>query len=598
ILFFFGVGNHGGGPTLRFLQVIEELKPKLPFLELKYSSLYDFYKKIIRQKQKIPIFKGELQYTCRGCYTSLIKIKFLNRYAENKLQTAEILSSISYKILNKEYPSLKIEKNWRKILFCQFHDIIAGTSIPKAYEDCLGLIESSIVFSKKLINENLWSISNVISTDNIEGFPVLFFNPTSFEREEVKRISFVQRYGYDFIIPKEIEFFDANNKEIYSQSIEEPNTGRKEYLVKVKIPPYGFNVYWWRPSTQQKKNYNLILKDNIIENQKLLVGIDKEKSGFRVILKEKNIDLFKEYGGIFLVIEDYSNAWGHGYSSFRDVIGKFDILELYNGENGNCMVSIFYKLVYNNSEIHQEVILYDGLPYIEVKGKIFWTEKNKFLKISFPLNLNNCKIYAEIPYGYIERPSDGNENPCQRWVEIIGMKEDEKVGVGFINCGWYGYDFFENELRISALRSPVYASLKDPQKLEKNKFYDFQSYGINEFKYWILPHLGEINSSNVVKYAYFLNNEIEYILPLRKKGYYSPPFSFINVSPENIVLSCIKKEENGDNIIFRLYEAYGEKTDAKIEIFGRKFMIKFDKFEIKTLKFFKKIKKLKEVDLN
>lgn len=598
ILFFFGVGNHGGGPTRKSLEIIEELKREKNFPKLEYSSIDRFFKNILKKKRRIPIVKGELQNHARGCYTSFIKIKHLNRYAENKIQTAEIISSLNYLIFKKEYNLKEFEKRWWDILFCQFHDIIAGTSIIEAYEDCLRLIDRAIIFSKETIDENLWFLSKNVNTEN-EGTPILLFNPTSFEREEVKRVSFNPMQN--FIPAKNVDFFDIDGKRILSQPIKEVNSGSNDFLIKVKIPPFGYKVYWWKLTSQNnknRKNENLLVKDLEMKNQFLIFELIPKEDGFRVKLKKGEWEVFKHIGGRFLVIEDKGNTWGHNIEKWRNVIGNFKLEEILKGEEGECMVSLKCKLVYNKSEIIQEILLYDNLPYIEVRGKIFWKEENKYLKISFPINLFNCAVYAEIPYGYLKRKSDGKEYPFQRWIAVEGIYNEKKYCLGIINTGWYGYDFFDGELRISVLRSPVFSSFKNSYELEKDSFFDFQSQGFSQFRYWILPFCGSLVDSSIVKYAYFLNNEIEYVLPLKSKGILPPTNSFLKIKPENLVISCVKKSEKGNSIILRVYETYGKPTEGEIEIFGKKFKINFSRHEIKTLRFENYIKyvKIKEVN--
>ena len=83
----------------------------------------------------------------------------------------------------RKYPEKGIKRNWIKILFNQFHDILAGSSIPEAYKDCLNMVGGTIFSAQYLINQKLWSLSKEINTENNNEFPILFFNPVSFERE-------------------------------------------------------------------------------------------------------------------------------------------------------------------------------------------------------------------------------------------------------------------------------------------------------------------------------------------------------------------------------------------------------------------------------
>ena len=597
VVCMFGVGNHGGGPTRKSLQIIEGLKKDKNLPTLEYSSLDKFFTSILKQNKHFPVVKDELQYHARGCYTSFSPIKRLNRLAENKILTAEIISTLLWEIKKRKYSGEKIEKAWREILFNQFHDILAGSSTPEAYKDSDRMLGKSIITSERIINEKLWHLSKLINTVKIEGMPVLFFNPTPFYREEVKEVSFQPRYN--FTSTSEVDFFNENGERVLSQSINDSNTTLRNYLAKIEIPPFGYRIYWWRPSSEKRKNKNLILKKNYMENQFVSLEVDSKTGGIKnVELKDSNWKIFKNTGAEFLVVDDPGDAWAHNIDSFRKVAGKFKFRKIIKGENGECLISLRCKMKFNNSEIFQEYILYDNLPYIEVRGKINWQEKHKILKLSFPVNIEKSKAYVEMPYYCLERKPDGKENPCHRWIDITGKCKGGEFGVSIINENWYGYDFDGKELRMSVLRSPVFASFKNPKDLNSDTFYDFQSQGISEFKYLILPHKGDFKNINTPKFASFFNQPTEYILPLSSKTELPPLNSFVKVSSENMVVTVLKKAEKGDALILRLYESYGKDTKGSLEIFGKSIKIHLKKFEIKTLKLEKKKGKFQVSEVN
>src|SRR5581483_5013559 len=95
---FYGVGNHGGGPTIANLQQIRELgDPYTP------SSLRVFFDGVARNGE-LPTVRGELQHHGRGCYTSHSGIKRWNRRAENLLLRAEKWSAIADSLGLRPYP--------------------------------------------------------------------------------------------------------------------------------------------------------------------------------------------------------------------------------------------------------------------------------------------------------------------------------------------------------------------------------------------------------------------------------------------------------------------------------------------------------------
>ncbi|MGC8804436.1 MAG: glycoside hydrolase family 38 C-terminal domain-containing protein, partial [Candidatus Ratteibacteria bacterium] len=565
---------------------------------LKYSNLNGFFSSVLRQRKKFPVVKDELQYHARGCYSAYYTGKRLNRMAENQILSTEAISTILWFFKKEKYPEQEIEALWHKILFNQFHDILAGSAILEGHIDSDRQLGQVIASSEEIINEKLWHFSSSINTEG-EGTPVLFFNPTSFTREEFKEISFSDNYKIEdniFSSPPDIDFFNEIGERVPSQSIEDPNSGIKNFVVKVMLPPFGTRVYWWRPSFSTKEHKKLVMQDHSLENDLLSMTLDEEFGGIKNLnLKTVNWSVFNKSGAEFLVIDDPGDTWGHGIDKYSNIIGKFRCTNIYQGEKGECFISLKCKMEFNKSEILLEYLLFDGMPFIEVRGKINWQEKNRVLKLSFPVNVENSEVFAEIPYAIIKRIPDGNENPCQRWVSICGKLNSKNYGLSIINQGWYGYDACQNELRMTVLRSPVFGSYKNPEVLRKEAFYDNQCIGINSIRYLILPFSGTINESSTQKIATFFNQQIEYILPLKHKGSVSSPFSFIKVEPENIVVTVLKKSVNDNSLVLRAYESYGKNTTARLEIKNKSFKVRFKRFEIKTFKF--KQDKLEEVNL-
>ncbi len=94
--------------------------------------------------------------------------------------------------------------------------------------------------------------------------------------------------------------------------------------------------------------------------------------------------------------------------------------------------------------------------------------------------------------------------------------------------------------------------------------------------------------------------------PADSSGELPPEFSFIEISPNNLILSALKKAEDSDEVILRFFETKGEATLARVEVFreikkvslvnlleqedreipftSRGFILQVNPFEIVTLK--------------
>jgi len=132
-LFSYGVGDHGGGPTIRDIQNGLTLKDENIFSEVSFSTTQRFFDDVKREMQDIPVIKDELNYIFEGCYTTHADIKKSNRQGENLLVSAEIFASLA-SVFGFDYPADKIKQAWQNICFNQFHDILDGTAIHSSYD--------------------------------------------------------------------------------------------------------------------------------------------------------------------------------------------------------------------------------------------------------------------------------------------------------------------------------------------------------------------------------------------------------------------------------------------------------------------------------
>ena len=149
--------------------------------------------------------------------------------------------------------------------------------------------------------------------------------------------------------------------------------------------------------------------------------------------------------------------------------------------------------------------------------------------------------------------------PAHKFVDL----SQADYGVALLNDGKYGHDISGSTMRLTLLRSP-----KTPDPLERPPGYQnpYADQGEHEFTYSIYPHRGDCSNGFSLRRGYELNYPLLSTLCTSHKGELKPQQSFITVKPDNLVLTVVKRaEENGD-IILRLYEVNGQKTEAKLTL--------------------------------
>ncbi|CAK4815473.1 unnamed protein product [Aphanomyces euteiches] len=206
------------------------------------------------------------------------------------------------------------------------------------------------------------------------------------------------------------------------------------------------------------------------------------------------------------------------------------------------------------------------------------------LKLSFPLRVDDPKATYEIPYGYIERPVNGEEEPGQQWVDVFGVvpEDGRPYGLALLNDSKYSFDVSRNDLRMTLVRSPIFADHYG----QRDEMCEYMEQGVHEFAYSLVPHEGSWRDAGIVRKAYELNVPLTHVIETYHEGSLPQLYRGILISSEQIVATAFKKAEEGDGYILRCYETMGTDAEVTIEIpmLGKKWSAKFNKCEIKTFK--------------
>jgi len=185
-----------------------------------------------------------------------------------------------------------------------------------------------------------------------------------------------------------------------------------------------------------------------------------------------------------------------------------------------------------------------------------WHEQHKMLKLAFPLNLHDPQVTASAPYGWIVRQANGEEEPCQAWVDLSGRAGEKTQGLCLLNDSKYGYDASDNELRLSVLRSPIYA-FHDPRKMVPGITYHYTDQGEQVLRYRLLPHVGPWEVANPARQSEELHQPLIARPVAAHQGTWQD-LSLLRVAPEHVVLTTAKLAEEGDRFIVRGYESAGK----------------------------------------
>lgn len=504
----FGVGDGGGGPTRDMLERLRRARDVqgLPRTEVRAPT--DFFDGLEEDCQDLPRMVGELYFELhRGTYTTQAATKRGNRKGEIMLHDVEFLSALVSRLNGAEYPREEIDSLWRLLLTNQFHDILPGSSITLVYQDTQrdhAEVQDRGAALRSAALESLGSRGGLR--------PV---NTTSATRSHVA---------------------------------EQPD-GKLAY---VTAPAYGIGEITEAPDqvTVQQQDDGTVL-----ENSRLRAVLNGDGSVSSLVDKQTGRESLAGRGNQIIIYDDHPTNWD---------AWEIDLFALETGVGcppaQSCDVVTetplraeveFSRSIGAASSMKQRVRLDAGSGRLEFHTWADWHETDKMLKVAFPVDVRALEATYEMQFGHVARPTHYNnsydlarfEVPGHRWVDL----SEHGFGVSLLTDCKYGYHTLANTMHITLLRSP---KVPDPEA----------DMGEHEFAYAVYPHAGCWQDAGLVSEATHFN------VPVVWTRTNDQPRSFFAVDDDNLVLDTVKRAEDSDALVLRLYEAHGARGVARLKV--------------------------------
>ena len=567
---FYGIGNHGGGPTKENLEALQhEISTTETEALITHGSTRDFFDYVAANAIRIPEYQGELQHHAIGCYSLMADIKYLNNLCENKLLMVEKLTSAFGDSTGIEYDLARFESNWKKVLFNQFHDILGGCCAPS--------VNAGVRYRYGHVLNDLRELENLIiqrigsGLDTSDGFMrLLVVNSHPWEVTETVNL--------DCLVEKIID--DEGNELPFQFVRSVPTSGFYAYKTRVTltVPALGYatwkliGVHALMDSETFAELGQVKVPGSVIGNENLSVFIDAEKKQIGRIRKDGKA-ILKSIRPV--VIEDPSDAWSHGLVSYDGMRTYLQIADVKVFSVGPVCDEYELTYTYGSSILKLRLHVDFGRKACEIQCNVFWAEKHKMLKLVFETE-ESGKFYSEIPYGWIARNSDKAEYPCQRW---IAKNLSDGSYVGIINDGIYSCSSAPSTLEYGLLRSPG-AAHHMPAVLNDTSFHLYADQG--SFNCSFLICTGKENSCFTKDAIQFNQRPITLVESIHK-GSLPMKKSMLDLAIDGVTVTACKKAESGKGWILRAVETQGKHHREEIHVGDTGMSVEFKPFEIKSL---------------
>jgi len=565
--------------------------------QMKVATPSEFFQAVEQERKSFEVIEGELydtelsQVFPQVC-SSRMWVVIGAREAEGLIATAEWVATLAW-LLGKEYPSTELNECWEKVLFIAFHDIITGCGIDDIYNEVREIFSTLESRLCPLINESLSFIAGRIDT---KGEAVVVFNPLPQRMTNWCEVDLDLGEGWK----KEPGLEDKD--EIETQVIEavkdsQGNIKRAKLGFMVDLPPFGYKVYQLVERKKTPKS-ELKLEGNEVENLFFRVKADPETGIIEVVDKEgkplvkgNELNIDNEIGDLYyhryMFKELIKNESGEGLrygafkpKSFRIEKGPLKSRIIYESEY-YClrwpyrMLGKLKPMIYRykRMDVSKEVIIYRDLPRIEFITKINNEYPHIRLRVKFDTMKERMIYFRETQFGVVPEPTEQFAAVGEKREIPAGIPNflswfchgDGTRGITFMNKGIPATEIKEGLVYLTLLRSVGVLSadgeagplVPTPDALELRDY---------TFEYALQHHDGDWKEAKSYKYSQDFHH-----LPLPvqtdARGDLPSELSFLNISPDNLILSALKKAEDSDEVILRFFETAGEVTKAEIEFF-------------------------------
>jgi alpha-mannosidase len=555
---YYGIGDQGGAPLERDVKnAVESLHNSDGKFKVLLTSSDQMYKDITPElRKKLPVYSGDLLLIehSAGSLTSEAYMKRINRKNELLAGDAEELASAADWMGGANYPHEKLNNAWNLVLGSQFHDILPGTAIPKAYEYAWNDEFIAANGFAEVLKNSAGSLSSALNTQT-EGRTLVVYNPVAMDREDV--VTAELTYSK---VPENIKVFDNDCKALPSQIIDRIKDAIK-FIFLTKVPSVGLVVFDVRETKEKlSTDRNLVITNRSLENDYYKVKIDDNGDILSIYDKKISKELLSQPARLEFLHEHPKQwpAWNMDWDDRqKPPIGYMnENASISIVEEGPVRIALQINREGQNSKITQLLSLAagDAGKCLEVGNKIDWQSRGVSLKASFPLTVSNENATYNLGVGTIERATNNPlkyEVPSREWVDLTDKSGN--YGVSILEDCKFGSDKPNNStVRLTLLYTPI------ADAFENHFIYqDSQDWGIHDFRYGIYGHNGDWRKEESQWQGKFFNQPLMAFETSKHNGQFGKDISLLRLSSSEIGLMAFKKMEDNDHYVVRINELKG-----------------------------------------
>ena len=622
---FWSAGHDSSCPDIREVSMIEDCHEALGDTADVFHSTVAALQDGIRAHQRPdwPVVRGEMRHPhTKGSTSSLMGWIISARTAlkQDNFQTERELISyaeplaVFASLLGAPYPQAFIDRAYNWLLQNHGHDPIGGCGRDSVAEDVLYRSRQSREISICVMERAMMDI--VGSIDLCRWLPqemaVIVYNPTAFPRSEVfpAVVEIPLEWGCDRFALEDEEGAEVPMQLVeqcspYYQVVQNPNdvantfpSTRCQIRAAFKdIPGMGYRTYKVTPVKKAAfgQPKTMLTGPQTMANEYLEVTI---LGNGTLAIKDKTSGRTFDQLGYFRDTSEIGNPWQHQTvaqeSTYTTLNEKAQVTLVRDGHlEASFRVTLDWALPEDRAaddrsrstrlrpyQIVNTVTLRAGQPWVDVVTEIDNNIEDHYLQVAFPTGIAADYVAVQGQFDVVERQVAKpdytrfdelpmTEHPMNSFLDI----SDGRTGLALLNEGLKAYSALDDAvrtlsltlLRCFPLRICVTHEMIDYSHLDKGS----QCLGNHSFHYGIMPHRGGWVQGKIWQASERFNLSLHAAqvgptkhgtAPLRK--------SFLELRPDNLHVSAVKRSESGEGWVVRLFNPYDETIKGSLRLNG------------------------------
>ncbi len=559
---YYGTGDRGGAPDESSVAMMERSVAGTGPLRVVSSNAQQMFLDMpAAERAKLPTYKGDMLLTehSAGSVTSQAYMKRWNRKNEQLADAAERAAVAANWLGGAPYPAKKLYDAWDLTLGSQMHDMLPGTSLPKAYEFCWNDDALSANQFAAVAEDSVSAVVAALDTQTTGGgTPLIVYNPLSVAREDVAEASLPATDP-----TAGVQVFGPDGKPVPAQVVRRAE-GKLDFVFLASVGPVSFTTYEAKVVPAEDPQGGVLrITERSLENARYRVTVNDagdvasifdKAAGRELLAAPMRLEFHQENPSIFPA---WNMDWSDRQKPARGYVDGPAAIRVV--EQGPARVALEIERQAEGSRFVSRISLGAGAAgeTVEFHDQIDWGTREACLKVALPLTVSNPLAAYDDKVGVVMRGNNDPkkyEVPQHEWLDLTDA--DGSYGVSLLNDCKFGSDKPDDHtVRLTLLYTPGV----------RNEYQDqsSQDFGRHDIAYAVAGHAKGWQEGGVVARGHRFNQPLRvFQAPAAHPGALGRAFSLVSLDNPQVEIVAIKKAEDSDETIVRLRELSGQTPQA------------------------------------